>query len=169
MGGIQSVNYPSDYPQKLSPNNLPEITATNENRGGTTGSVTIVSRGDIKLVEKHFENQLQMLDSYLNLYQLFDGYDSKNSIVIKDLEKKLLNQKKELKLLYETKDKLHSNLDYSKTKFNKYQNTQRNLNILIIILAISLPIIIFFILNEFRNYLEYQNNLADNLNNASNN
>ena len=57
MGGIQSVNYPSDYTQKLSPNNLPEITATNENRGGTTGSVTIVSRGDIKLVEKHFENQ----------------------------------------------------------------------------------------------------------------
>ena len=40
-----------------------------------------------------------MLDSYLNLYQLFDGYDSKNSIVIKDLEKKLINQKNELKVI----------------------------------------------------------------------
>ena len=35
MGAIQSVNYPNDYPQKLSPNNLPEITVVEETRGGT--------------------------------------------------------------------------------------------------------------------------------------
>ena len=66
-----------------------------------------------------------MLDSYLNLYQLFDGYDSKNSVVIKDLEKKLINQKDELKLLYETKDKLHSNLEYSKSRFENHQGKKK--------------------------------------------
>ena len=94
-----------------------------------------------------------MLDSYLNLYQLFDGYDSKNSIVIKDLEKKLINQKKELKLLYETRDKLHTDLDYTKLNYDKLQNKKRNFNILIVILSVSLVILIIFILNEFRNYL----------------
>merc|ERR1712216_288363 len=104
MGAIQSVNYPGDYPQKLDPNNLPDITVVKVNKPGTYSSVTLVDRGDIKIVQKHFENQLRMLDSYLNLYQLFDGYDSKNAIVIKDLENKLITQKDELKALYETRD-----------------------------------------------------------------
>ena len=70
MGAIQSVNYPGDYPQKLSPNNLPDITVVKVNKPGSYSSVTLVDRGDIKIVQKHFENQLRMLDSYLNLYQL---------------------------------------------------------------------------------------------------
>lgn len=155
MGAIQSVNYPGDYPQKLSPNSLPEISVVNLNTGlnGSSSSVTLVDRGDIKVVQKHFENQLDLLRSYLNLYQLFDGYDSKNSIVLKDLEKKLLNQKKELKLLYETKDKLHTNLDYSKSKFEEHNTKKKNLNILLILFAIIFSVILFFIFNELRYYL----------------
>ena len=32
MGAIQSVNYPGDYPQKISPNNLPEISVVKVNK-----------------------------------------------------------------------------------------------------------------------------------------
>ena len=170
MGAIQSVNYPGDYPQKISPNNLPDITVVKVNKPGSYSSVTLVDRGDIKIVQKHFENQLRMLDSYLNLYQLFDGYDSKNATVIKDLEKKLINQKDELKVLYETRDKLRSNLDYSQKQYDKLLEKRKKLNIIIVILAIALPILILFIINEFRNYLEgdsvinnIQNNIGNNI------
>ena len=74
MGAIQSVNYPGDYPQKISANNLPEISVVKVNKPGSYSSVTLVDRGDIKIVQKHFENQLRMLDSYLNLYQLFSYF-----------------------------------------------------------------------------------------------
>ena len=164
MGAIQSINYPGDYPQKLSPNSLPEITVVNVNTSfsGRPNAMTLVDRGDIKIVEKHFINQIDLLTSYLNLYQLFDGYDSKNSIVIKDLEKKLNNQREELKLLYEARDKLRHNLDDSKYKIENNVGKSKNLNIAIVVFAVSLIIILFFILNEFRLYLEDQNNISNN-------
>jgi hypothetical protein len=167
MGAIQSINYPGDYPQKISPNNMPEISVVNSRTSlnGRPNSVTLIDRGDIKIVEKHFENQIDLLRSYLNLYQLFDGYDSKNSIVLKDLEKKLINQKKELKLLYETRDKLHSNLDYSKLKFEEHKTKKKNFTILITLFAITFFVILFFIVNELRYYLlEDYNNINNLLN-----
>ena len=163
MGAIQSVNYPGDYPQKLSPNSLPELTVVNVNTSldGRPNAMTLVDRGDIKIVEKHFMNQLELLRSYLNLYLLFEGYDSKNSIVVKDLEKKLNTQRQELKLLYESRDKMRRNLDYSKSKYEKHIDKKKNLNILIVLFAITLPVILLFFVNEFRYHFEGSNNLAN--------
>lgn len=152
MGAIQSINYPNDYPQKLSANDLPEINVEDVLNSGELGQAVRIDSLDIKVIEKHFKNQIQLLKSYLNMYLLFDGYDNKNGIVIKDLEKKLINQKKELKKLYETKDKLMSNLDYTKVKYVENKNKKKIFNILIIIFSITLPIIFIFIINELRHY-----------------
>ena len=67
----------------------------------------------IEFLDTYFNRQIDKLKQYMNMYFLYDGYDSKNVIILKDLEKKLLNQKKDLKLLYEKKDNLRSNIDYS--------------------------------------------------------
>ena len=153
MGAIQSINYPKDSPQKMSANSLPGITSQESiSSDGSGVEVILVNKSDIKVVEKHFKNQMDVLKSYLNMYLLFDGYDNKNTVVIKDLEKKLNNQKKELKELYESRDKLRSNIDYSHLKFNESQSKKKILTILIIIFCISLPIILIFIINELRHY-----------------
>jgi hypothetical protein len=153
MGAIQSINYPKDSPQKISANSLPEITAQESRSRDSRGSeVMLVNKSDIKVVEKHFKNQMELLSSYLNMYLLFDGYDNKNNVVIKDLEKKLNNQKKELKELYESRDKLRSNIDYAHLKLNESDDKKKILTILIIIFCISLPIILIFIINELRHY-----------------
>ena len=70
------------------------------------------------------------------MYFLYDGYDHKNSVILKDLEKKFINQKKELKGLYEKKDQLRSNLDYSKDdliKENKNKFYTINIFVLVVI------------------------------------
>ena len=84
MGGIQSVNYPSDYPQKLSPNNLPEITATNDN-----------------LIIKA-KNEKRQRDFKLNLYGAVSvadiSCDTENGLLTVTMPKKCVSEKRTIEL-----------------------------------------------------------------------
>ena len=70
------------------------------------------------------------------MYFLYDGYDHKNSVILKDLEKKFINQKKELKGLYEKKDQLRSNLDYSNEDLIKENKKNKFYTINIFVLVV---------------------------------
>ena len=76
------------------------------------------------------------------MYFLYDGYDHKNSVILKDLEKKFINQKKELKGLYEKKDQLRSNLDYSKDDLIKENKKNKFYTINIFVLVV-ISIVLF--------------------------
>ena len=86
MGAIQSINYPGDYPQKISPNNIPEISVVNSRTSlnGRPNSVTLIDRGDIKIVEKHFT-----LDK--NFSNFHDHKISANPKEMKELVTKINN------------------------------------------------------------------------------
>ena len=93
------------------------------------------------------------------MYFLYDGYDHKNSVILKDLEKKFLNQKKEIKGLYEKKDKLRSNLDYSNEDLIKENKKNRFYTINIFILVI-ISIVLFVVnLINLRPYIIINSNL----------
>mgnify|MGYP001186591350 CR=1 FL=1 len=66
MGAVQSVNYSKDVPQKINVLDLPVI-RTNQITKGKDNNI-IVDKGDIKIVETHFKNQLETLKAYLNMY-----------------------------------------------------------------------------------------------------
>ena len=106
MGAIQSRNYPNDTPQKIDISTLPNIRRIVDDTRDPI--VMKVDKGDIRIVEKHFKNQVDSLKAYLNMYLLYDSYDNKNSVILDDLVKKMNNQQKELKKIYEDKDKLKS-------------------------------------------------------------
>ena len=93
------------------------------------------------------------------MYFLYDGYDHKNSIILKDLEKKFLNQKKELKLLYERKDKLRSNIDYSTESLLKEEkNNKLYIANIFILVVISIVLFVFIVIN-LRPYIVINSNL----------
>ena len=99
----------------------------------------------IEFLDTYFNRKIDKLKQYMNMYFLYDGYDSKNVIILKDLEKKLLNQKKDLKLLYEKKDNLRSNIDYSNDTTIK-DNKQKNIYIVNIVILVLISIILFMII-----------------------
>ena len=146
MGAIQSVNYPNDEPQRLELSKLPAISVKKKTNGGEFNVVTNVP--EVHVLEEHFNAQIENLKAYINMYFLYDGYDHKNSIILKDLEKKFLNQKKELKLLYEKKDTLRGNIDYSKEEFIKDENKNKIyiINILILV-VISIGLFVGILIN----------------------
>ena len=86
------------------------------------------------------------------MYFLYDGYDNKNTIILKDLEKKFVNQKQDLKLLYEKRDKLRSNLDYSKEDLlNQKKKNKLYLANIFILVFISIVLFVAIII-KLRGY-----------------
>jgi hypothetical protein len=157
MGAVQSVIYPNDEPQKLDLSQLPAISVKKK----TSGENIIIGTSvpEVNALEEHFEYQLDNLRAYINMYFLYDGYDHKNSVILKDLEKKFLNQKKEIKGLYEKKDKLRSNLDYSNEDLIKENKKNRFYTINIFILVI-ISIVLFVVnLINLRPYIIINSNL----------
>jgi len=157
MGAVQSVIYPNDEPQKLDLSQLPAISVKKK----TSGENIIIGTSvpEVNALEEHFEYQLDNLRAYINMYFLYDGYDHKNSVILKDLEKKFLNQKKEIKGLYEKKDKLRSNLDYSNEDLIKENKKNRFYTINIFILVI-ISIVLFVVnLIHLRPYIIINSNL----------
>ena len=121
---------------------------------------------ELHILEEHFENQVEKLKAYISMYFLYDGYDHKNSVILKDLEKKLVNQKKELKQLYEKKDMLRNNLDESKDDLIKEKKKNKLYVINIFILLIISIVLFVLIIIKLRPYSELDSNSS---NNSSNN
>lgn len=151
MGAIQSRNYPNDTPQKIDISTLPNIRKIVD----TTRNPIVmkVDKGDIRIVEKHFKNQVESLKAYLNMYLLYDSYDNKNSVILDDLVKKMNNQQKEMKKIYEDKDKLKAVIHESKLEAEKYEKRKKILLLFIIIFSITIPIILIYIVKELQFYL----------------
>ena len=157
MGAIQSVNYPNDEPQRLNIDNLPQISMKKQGSGNNITVVTTVP--EVHVLEEHFNAQIENLKAYINMYFLYDGYDHKNAIILKDLEKKFLNQKKELKLLYERKDKLRNNIDYSTENLLKEEKTNKlYIANIFILVVISIVLFVCIVIN-LRPYVVINSNL----------
>lgn len=140
MGAVQSVIYPNDEPQRLDVSELPSISIS---KRGTGEEITIFTTvPEVNVLEEHFKSQLENLKAYINMYFLYDGYDHKNSIILKDLEKKFVNQKRDLKLLYEKRDQLRSNLDYSEEDLLK-QKKKNKLYLANIFILVLISIVLF--------------------------
>mgnify|MGYP001393708377 CR=1 FL=1 len=134
MGAVQSVIYPNDEPQRLDISQLPAISIKKKSNGENIIIATSVP--EVNVLEEHFDAQLENLKAYISMYFLYDGYDHKNTVILKDLEKKFINQKKELKGLYEKKDQLRSNLDYSNEDLIKENKKNKFYTINIFILVV---------------------------------
>ena len=80
--------------------------------------------------------KVQELKTSMELYLLYDNYNVKNSVIIKDLTKKYENQMKELKNQNEKNDMLSHNINILKTKITKNNNTNTALLVFIIIFVI---------------------------------
>ena len=164
MGAVQSYIYPNDEPQRMDISELPSISIRRiqqENRFTILAPVP-----ELHILEEHFENQVEKLKAYISMYFLYDGYDHKNSVILKDLEKKLVNQKKELKQLYEKKDMLRNNLDESKDDLIKEKKKNKLYVINIFILLIISIVLFVLIIIKLRPYSELDSNSS---NNSSNN
>jgi hypothetical protein len=134
MGAVQSVIYPNDEPQRLDLSQLPAISIKKKTNGESI--VIATSIPEVNALEEHFDSQLENLRAYISMYFLYDGYDNKNAVILKDLEKKFLNQKKELKGLYEKKDQLRNNIDYSNEDLIKENKKNRFYTINIFVLVV---------------------------------
>ena len=77
----------------------------------------------------------------LDLIQLYDNYNLKNNLIIKDLSKKYNNQIAEIKNRNESTDLLSHDLNVIKNKVNKNKIINRNLLIFIIIFLLIIIIL----------------------------
>jgi len=95
--------------------------------------------------------KVQKLKTSMELYLLYDNYNVKNSVIIKDLTKKYENQMKELKKQNEKNDMLSHNINILKTKITKNNNINTTLLVFIIIFVILIILLGVLI------YLKYKN------------
>ena len=95
--------------------------------------------------------KVQKLKTSMELYLLYDNYNVKNSVIIKDLTKKYENQMKELKNQNEKNDMMSHNINILKNKIIKNNNTNTTLLVFIIIFVILIILLGVLI------YLKYKN------------
>ena len=157
MGAAQSVNYPEEQSSDAVINNLPIIDFRNNPMRTISGSETATSmsnglKKDLAtkkiIVNSHFKQLQQKLDTALKLHLLFDNYETKNSVIITDLDKKLTKQQKELKDLKESNDKIRQLIDYDKGNIQVTTNQKKIVKTANIILSLSLLIVILLNLNK---------------------
>jgi hypothetical protein len=94
--------------------------------------------------DQTISNNLEKIKASMDMYLLYDNYNLKNTVIIKDLEKKLLNQNADVKTDSEQIDKLKFNIN--NLKENIETNTNIKLYLLIVIILALLLIIIFSVL-----------------------
>ena len=157
MGAVQSVIYPNDETQRLDLSDLPAISIKKKTKGETIYIAASVP--EVNALEEHFNSQLENMRAYISMFFLYDGYDHKNSIILKDLEKKFINQKKELKLLYEKKDKLKSNIDYSVEDLMKEKKKNKFYTINIFVLVVISIVLFVAIVINLRPYVLINSNI----------
>ena len=82
------------------------------------------------------------------MHLLLDNYENKNSIIIKDLDKKLIIQQKELKDLKESNSKIRQLIDYDRENIDKNSSNKKIVLSANILLSITLIILIVLILKK---------------------
>lgn len=108
------------------------------------------------------DNLFKSLETNMKMYMIYDNYDSKNAVILKDLKKKATNQESELKQLKEDRDKLKSVLDFDKEnqeKYDKNGDILKGINVFLLFLIIGLiALIIYRIMTH--PYLKISNNIS---------
>lgn len=157
MGAAQSVNYPGEQSSNAINNNLPIINLRETpmptfNYSGSDIQMSnqlqrsLANKKDI--VKSHFKALQEKLESTLKIHLLFDNYENKNSIIIKDLDKKLIIQQKELKDLKESNSKIRQLIEYDRENIDKNSSNKKIVLSANILLSITLLVLIILILKK---------------------
>ena len=160
MGAAQSVNYPGEQSSNVTDNNLPIINLretpmpTFQRDSAITGPNTnalqlqrsLATKKNI--VKSHFKALQEKLETALKLHLLFDNYETKNSVIITDLDKKLVNQQKELKELKESNSKIKQVIEFDKDNIDQTSSNKKTIKYLTLGLSLSLIVIIILILKK---------------------
>ena len=132
---------------------------------GTTTSDTTNGSNDITEYETNFNDNIldlykkqytdlaNNLEASLKTYILFNNYENKNEVIIKDLNKKLINQDKEVKDLAEDKDRIKTLILFNKNKLNRSKTKQTVFLVLNIVLLIAIIIIVFINVKKLKPYI----------------
>jgi hypothetical protein len=155
MGAAQSVNYPGEQSSNASDNNLPIINLRETpmptfQRGSMAANTSLQLQRALatkkNIVKSHFNALQKKLETALKLHLLFDNYENKNSVIIIDLDKKLVNQQKELKELKESNHKIKQLIEFDKDNIDQTSSTKKTIKYMTLGLSISLLVIIILIL-----------------------
>ena len=148
MGAKQSVSRETiisqttqSEPNNYTPSQYTTIFTTQTTISNQTTS-TLTENEDKDIIPNY-----EALKTNLKLYLLYDNYNNKNSVIIKDLNKKLKNQTNELKLKHEDYDKIQFDLEIIKEKNNKINEVKKQLTITIFVFLILIVINILLIIN----------------------
>jgi len=155
MGAAQSVNYPGEQSSNAIDNNLPIINLRETpmptfQRGAMAANTSLQLQRALatkkNIVKSHFNALQKKLETALKLHLLFDNYENKNSVIIIDLDKKLVNQQKELKELKESNHKIKQLIEFDKDNIDQTSSTKKTIKYMTLGLSISLLVIIILIL-----------------------
>ena len=92
------------------------------------------------------------MKSNLEMYMLYDNYESKNKVILIDLKKKALNQDEELKKIIESRDKLMAEFQNKRYNTKLYKSKDSKTEILNTILFLILIATIIFIIYKIYTY-----------------
>lgn len=157
MGAAQSVNYPGEESSNAVDNNLPIINLRETpmptfNYSDSSFQMSNQLQRSLatkkNIVRSHFKALQEKLESTLKMHLLFDNYENKNSVIIKDLDKKLIIQQKELKDLKESNSKIRQLIDYDRENIDKNSSNKKIVFAINIILTLSLMTLIILILKN---------------------
>lgn len=157
MGAAQSVNYPKEESSTVTDNNLPIINLRETpmptfQRGAMAANTSLQLQRSLatkkNIVKSHFKALQEKLETTLKLHLLFDNYETKNSVIITDLDKKLVNQQKELKELKESNSKIKQVIEFDKDNIDQTSSNKKTIKYLTLGLSLSLIVIIILILKK---------------------
>ena len=101
-------------------------------------SITKANRIKIKETSELLDNIKMSLDMYL----LYDNYNVKNKVILKDINKKLINQNTEIKKKHEEIDGLKFEYDHIKIKLDKHRSIRKYLLLFILIMVVLILVMI---------------------------
>ena len=114
-----------------------------------------------KAREARMGKQLSIMEANLKMYMLYDNYQIKNEVIIKDLKKKANNQEEELKALIEKRDKLKVNYDEKVDEQYETTTEEKNMKTANIILFIVLIALLVFMIYKIYTYEDPDSNNVD--------
>ena len=113
----------------------------------------VINDNILELYKKQYTDLANNLEASLKTYILFNNYENKNEVIIKDLNKKLINQDKEVKDLAEDKDRIKTLILFNKNKLNRSKTKQTVFLVLNIVLLIAIIIIVFINVKKLKPYI----------------
>ena len=95
-------------------------------------------------------NNLEKIKASMDMYLLYDNYNLKNNVIIKDLEKKIRNQNGDVKTDEEKIYKLKFNINNLKENIEKNKNIKLYLLIVIILTLLLIIIVSVFLYFKYK-------------------